>query len=149
VKIAAKYNFTNEQLAEMTHAERQRYKRAEEDDFREHGVVIRDAGATDILRDIRWVYDNMSRLCIVTPLGNRILDVDFLRTAPSNGAVSMATYYRDDAKGFMKTYAVKLLPKDAKQDDDKATEDELLADMDPEFSTMERYLQNVKVPKGG
>jgi hypothetical protein len=49
----------------------------------------------------------------------------------------------------MKTYAVKLLPKDAKQDDDKATEDELLADMDPEFSTMERYLQNVKVPKGG
>lgn len=144
MKISDKYNFTADQLAEMTHAQRQRWKKQEEDDYREHGVVVGDTGATDMIRDIRWVYDNMARLCMVTPLGNRVLDVEFLRTAPSNGAVSMATYYRDDAKGFMKSYAVKLLPKDVKQDDDeKASEAERLAEMDPEFETMEKYLRNV------
>lgn len=99
-----------------------------------------DNSSADILRDIRWVYLNMSRL-FVNDTKNKCqkLSVKVLREAPSNGAVGIAHYALADKKAFFEKFVTRILPKD---DESKKgpSPDELKSELDPTFDELERYM---------
>ena len=99
-----------------------------------------DNSSADILRDIRWVYLNMSRL-FVNDTKNRCqkLSVKVLREAPSNGAVGIAHYALADKKAFFEKFVTRILPKDDESKKGPSPE-ELKSELDPTFDELQRYM---------
>jgi len=105
-----------------------------------HDVTGPEGIDPDIVRDIRWVYDNWKDLFVTTELGARVFDEKVLEQAPSPGAVAMANYALGKPDGFFDRFVIKLLPKDAgaAADDDSGAED-AMAELDPSFDDMKDF----------
>jgi hypothetical protein len=104
-------------------------------------VVIDEAGPVDVVRDAKWVYQNIGRLFYRNDLGLEYLDEEFLKTAPSNGAVSMAHYCWNHRKEFFEKF---IFTKVAKEDrEEERSEDDLAAELDPTFEGLEKYLEKI------
>lgn len=105
--------------------------------------VTVDDGTEDVLRDVKWVYQNMARLIITAPNGASTLDPKVLKQAPSNGAVGLAQYALDDRKAFFDKFVTKILPKD--DGTSGAVSDEAkLAELDPNFTELEKYMRRLQ-----
>lgn len=116
-------------------------KEQEQEAALDHGVVIKDSGPPDIVRDIQWVYDNWGGLFVQAETGSKIFDTAVLKLAPSQGAVTMAEYALRKPDGFVERFVIKLLPKDAGEQEEsrEQTEAERLAEMDPSFDDMKDF----------
>jgi hypothetical protein len=103
-------------------------------------IIIANGIEGDILRDTKWVYNNMARLIKVARGGIRSLDRKVLKEAPSNGAVGLAQYALDDQKAFFERFVTKILPKDEVAPVGP-TEEELKADLDPTLDELSKYIR--------
>jgi hypothetical protein len=141
-----------EVLQEQTDEEKERIREEEirrEIDLIQNtipNVVVIDDGKFDPIRDAEWVYRNMNRLFKVDKtLGIERLDEDVLAEAPSNAAVGLAAHALRDKSKFYEKYGLILLKQSEKEDDTEPSEDQLVAELDPSFKGLERYLAE-KVP---
>ena len=102
-------------------------------------VVVQDQGPMDLIRDVKWVYENLADLVLVSESGVRRLDVNLLSKAPSNGAVAIAQYARDDPKAFLEKFVLRCMPKETAVSEVESDED-LEERLDPEFKGLAKYL---------
>jgi len=109
----------------------------------DHGIVVKEEGPPDIVRDIQWVYDNWGDLFVITENGARVFDTEVLEKAPSNGAITMAEYALRKPDGFVERFVSRLLPKDAGEQDDvqAQTNAERLAELDPSLDDMRDFFK--------
>jgi len=116
-------------------------KDKEQEDSLAHGVMIENSGLPDIVRDIQWVYDHWGTLFVQSRAGTIIFDKKVLKTAPSQGAITMAEYALRKPDGFVERFVIKLLPKDAGNPEEitDQTQEERLAEMDPSFADMKDF----------
>jgi hypothetical protein len=121
----------------------EKLKKAEEEQKMMPQVSVVDEGPVDVLRDTKWVYENLGRLIVRNNLGLEQLDEDTLKEAPSNGAIGLAHYCLNDRKAFFEKYALRIMQK---EDEDKGepTEEELAEEHDPDFSDLKQYLQRLE-----
>ena len=105
-------------------------------------VRVKDNGPADPRRDILWVYENLAKLFKTTETGVQILDAAALKTAPSNGAISVAHYAALDRKAFFEKFVIKILPK-ATEGDGEVSEEEEGENADPTFGELEKYLKEI------
>lgn len=103
-------------------------------------VVVEDRGPVDVIRDAKWVYENIGRLFIRNDLGLEFLDEEFLATAPSNGAISMAHYCWNHRKEFFEKF---IFTKVLKDEAIEKTEEDLAAELDPTLEGLEKYLEKI------
>ena len=128
---------------------RKRYEKEEKErkirKLRAIQVAIENQGPTDLVRDILWVYENANDL-IQDVDGVRVLNAKVLETAPSQGATMLAEYARDDLRGFLDKYALKMLPKNAAEELEKeaaeqaAEEKKRMEELDPQFDDLNDYI---------
>lgn len=105
-------------------------------------VVVEDRGPVDVIRDAKWVYENIGRLFYRNNLGLEFLDEKFLETAPSNGAISLAHYCWNHRQQFFEKF---VFTKVAKEDrEEEKTEEDLAAELDPTFEGLEKYLAKLE-----
>jgi hypothetical protein len=106
-------------------------------------VVVEDSGPVDIIRDAKWVYENIGRLFYKDDIGLEFLDEDFLKTSPSNGAISMAHYCWNHRKEFFEKF---IFTKVVKEEDKKQekTEAELASELDPTVEGLEKYIEKLE-----
>lgn len=98
----------------------------------------------DVLRDIAWVYANISILFVPTDRGTYVIKEDRLAKAPSQGAIAMARYAQQDMKSFLEKFVTKIIPRD---DDEKkrASDEEMkkkMEEIDPSMAELEKYVKN-------
>lgn len=146
IRLAAE----KESLKVRYHEERSQYAEAvrrqaeREETSKEIYVKMEDAPPADIIEDIRWIYQHLNSILIPDPNDpkNRILNAELLKTAPSQGCVGLAEYYRDEQKDFIAKFLTKLLPRDAGSAQQQAGEGEVPAeDLDPDFGDLESFFE--------
>jgi hypothetical protein len=122
-------------------AELKMTREAEQEAALDHGIVVKDTGPPDIVRDIQWVYDNWRELYQISDNGTRVFDTDVLEEAPSSGAITMAEYGLRKPDGFVERFVIKLLPKDAGETEDvtEQTDEERMKELDPSFEDMKDF----------
>jgi hypothetical protein len=108
-------------------------------------VTVIGDGRVDIVRDVAWLYSNLSALIVKTNLGLSTLDLAVLATAPSNGCVTLAGYALADLKGFIERFVIKLLPKDPAESKELGGKQKEEESLDPQLSELTKFLE----PKGG
>lgn len=104
-------------------------------------VVVEDTGPVDVVRDAKWVYENIGRLFYRNDLGLEFLDEEFLKSAPSNGAISLAHYCWNHRKEFFEKFVFTKIAKEEREE--SKTEEDLAAELDPTFEGLERYLEKI------
>lgn len=105
-------------------------------------IKIKGDGETDILRDVKWVYDNYAELIQTDPkTGADVLNNDLLKKAPSSGCVAIAQYALLDKAKFFERFVVRILPKDDGPAKDKKDTEETAEELDPDFADMEKWIQ--------
>ncbi len=93
------------------------------------------------MRDIRWVYNNLANLTANGPSGEIVVNEAALRTAPGPGALTMARYAIENAKGFIEKFVPRMLPKDMAAPKGES-EAEIQERLDPELSDLQEYFQS-------
>lgn len=102
-------------------------------------VVVSEQGSMDLIRDIKWVYEQLADLVLVSESGVRKLNLDILSKSPSNGAIAIAQYARDDPKAFLEKFVLRCVPKDMGPVEVES-EAEVEERLDPGFKGLEKYL---------
>lgn len=120
--------------------EEQRMKEKEERDAQVVDVVVEQKDDVDLMGDTLWVYKNLADLILVSDKGVRRLDTELLKKAPSNGAIAIAQYARDNPAGFLEKFVLKIMPK-AEEPQQGKSERELMSDLDPAFDDLEKYFK--------
>lgn len=115
---------------------------AEQEKARQVRVVVPEVGPFDIVRDVKWVYQNAGTLVLVSDDGKvKRLNPEVIAQAPSNGAIAMATYFLSSPESFLEKFVSKLIPRSAATDAAK-DETEERRKLDPNLSELEQYFGN-------
>lgn len=116
-------------------------EKAASDHMINHGIVVKGK-PQDPLEDVRWVFDRFASLMVEGKDGERELNHGLLSQAPSNGAVSMATYAILDPKGFFTRFVIKLIaPVQVESESAVAVEEQQMVVQDPGFADMAAFMQ--------
>jgi len=104
-------------------------------------VTVEDEGPADIVRDVRFVYEHLSELILVSDSGVRMLNPAVLKRAPSNGSIALATYALESPSAFIEKFVGRLFPKAAEIVRDTRDTEAEQKDLDPSFDELERYFE--------
>jgi len=109
-------------------------------------VTVSDDGRVNIVRDIAWVYNRLNELVVTSNLGLRVLNLAVVSQAPSNGAVTLASYALADVKGFFEKFVVKLLPRDVSESEELGGKKAMEESLDPSLNELTKFLEPKEVP---
>jgi hypothetical protein len=120
--------------------ERKEMRDKEEKEAQVVDVVVEEQGQVDLVRDVEWVYRNLADLILVSESGVRRLDPTLLKKAPSNGAIAIAQYARDNPSGFLEKFILRIMPK-VEQMAPQESEAELMEKLDPAFEDLAKFFK--------